>query len=105
DRESPPARHRRKRGTQNQAIGRSRGGLTTKIVALVDALGNLARFLLFAGQRHDSLGSDPLIEDVEFAALIADKAFDNNALRNTLNERDAIAVIPSKADRKEAIPY
>jgi transposase len=79
--------------------------LTTKIVALVDALGNLARFLLFAGQRHDSLGSDPLIEDVEFAALIADKAFDNNALRNTLNERGAIAVIPSKADRKEAIPY
>jgi len=32
------------RGTQNQAIGRSRGGLTTKIMALVDALGNLVRF-------------------------------------------------------------
>ena len=35
-----------KGGTQNQAIGRSRGGLTTKIVALVDALGNLVRFVL-----------------------------------------------------------
>jgi hypothetical protein len=44
-------------GTQNQAIGRSRGGLTTKIVALVDALGNLARFILLPGQRHDSTAS------------------------------------------------
>ncbi len=36
-------------GTHRQAIGRSRGGLTTKIVALVDALGNLARFILLPG--------------------------------------------------------
>jgi hypothetical protein len=35
-----------KGGTHNQAIGCSRGGLTTKIVALVDALGNLVRFVL-----------------------------------------------------------
>jgi hypothetical protein len=42
----PPARDGRKMGTQNQAIGRSRGGLTTKTVALVDALGNLARLVL-----------------------------------------------------------
>jgi transposase len=74
-------------------------------VVLADALGNLARFVLFAGQRHDSVGTDPLIQDVDFAALIADKAFDNNALRATLNERGAIAVIPSKADRKTPIPY
>src|SRR6187200_1619955 len=40
-----------KGGTHNQAIGRSRGGLTTKIVALVDALGNLVRFVLLPGQR------------------------------------------------------
>ena len=40
-----------KGGTQNQAIGRSRGGLPTKIVALVDALGNLVRFVLLPGQR------------------------------------------------------
>ena len=46
----PPAQ----KGTQSQAIGRSRGGLTTKIVALVDALGNLIDFVLLAGQRHDS---------------------------------------------------
>jgi hypothetical protein len=50
-RQSPPARNRRK-GTQNQAIGKSRGGLTTKttkLVALVDARGNIARFVLLPG--------------------------------------------------------
>ena len=100
----PPARDGRKRGTQNQAIGRSRGGLTTKIVALVDALGNLARFLLLPGQRHDSVGVEPLLDGVAIGALIGDKAFDNDGLRHELNERGALAVIPPKADRKSEIP-
>src|SRR5215210_1262973 len=95
----PPAWDGGKRGTQTQAIGRSRGGLTTKIVALVDALGNLFRFLLLPGQRHDSIGAEPLIEGIEIGALIADKGFDNNWLRQELNDRGALAVIPPKADR------
>src|SRR5262245_9557559 len=70
NRQGPPARHRRKRGTQNQAIGKSRGGLTTKAVALVDALGNLVRFVLLPGHRHDSIGVMPLIADIDFEALI-----------------------------------
>jgi transposase len=74
-------------------------------VALVDALGHLVRFILLPGQRHDSVGVAPLITDIEFAALIADKAFDNNALRIELIERTALAVIPSKADRKASIPH
>ena len=74
-------------------------------MALTDALGNLVRFVLLPGQRHDSVGVAPLIEGVDFEALIADKAFDNNALRATLNERGALAVIPSKADRKLQIPH
>ncbi|QQO22702.1 IS5 family transposase [Bradyrhizobium diazoefficiens] len=45
-----------KRGTQNQAIGRSKGGMTTKILALTDALGNLVRFMLLPGQRFDAVG-------------------------------------------------
>src|SRR3954449_5358833 len=55
-RHRPPEGEWRQGGTQNQAIGRSRGGLTTKIVALVDALGTLVRFILLPGQRHDSVG-------------------------------------------------
>jgi transposase len=65
----------------------------------------LARFVLLPGQRHDSIGVEPLITGVDFDALIADKAFDNDALRTTLNERGAIAVIPTKADRKTPIPH
>ena len=77
---------------------------TTKIVALVDALGNLVRFLLLPGQRHGSIGAEPLLADVEFDALIADKAFDNDSLRAALNDRGAVAVIPPKADRARRIP-
>jgi transposase len=91
-------------GTQAQAIGRSRGGLTTKIVALVDGLGNLVRFVLLPGQRHDSVGVAPLLKDLDFAALLADKAFDSDAIRADLNERGALAVIPPKANRAAAIP-
>lgn len=74
-------------------------------MALVDALGNLIRFILLPGQRHDSIAVEPLITGLDFEALIGDKAFDNNWLRATLNERGAAAVIPSKADRAGRIPY
>ena len=74
-------------------------------MALVDALGNLLRFVLLPGQRHDSIGVEPLITGLDFEALIGDKAFDNNWLRANLNERGAAAVIPSKADRVARIPH
>lgn len=50
--------------------------MTTKIVALVDALGNLSRFVLLPGQRHDAIGVAPLIKDVDFEALLGEKAFE-----------------------------
>ena len=78
--------------------------MTTKIVALVDALGNLARFVLLQGQRHDSVGVEPLLDGVEIDALIGDKGFDNDWLRRELDQRGALAVIPPKADRKRDIP-
>lgn len=74
-------------------------------MALVDALGNLIRFVLLPGQRHDSIGVEPLITGLDFKALLGDKAFDNNWLRANLNERGAAAVIPPKADRASRIPY
>jgi transposase len=73
-------------------------------VALVDALGNLVRFVLLPGQRHDSVGVAPLIQDLDFAALLADKAFDIDWLRAELDERGATAVIPPKANRTQPIP-
>ena len=74
-------------------------------MALVDALGNLVRFLLLPGQAHDMKGVAPLIKDVSFGALLADKAFDANWLLEDLNERGATAVIPPKSNRKHKRDY
>ena len=54
--------------------------MTTKVLALTDALGNLVRFRLLPGHRFDTVGVAPLIDGVEFGALLADKAFDSNAI-------------------------
>ena len=67
--------------------------MTTKILALTDALGNLVRFHLLAGQRFDTVGVAPLIEDIEFGALIGDKAFDSNWIVAEMNRRGAKIVI------------
>ena len=79
--------------------------MTSKIVALVDGLGNLVRFVLLPGQRHDIVGVAPLIAGVSFDALLGDKAFDADWLRADLNERGAVAVIPPKTNRKTIIDY
>lgn len=79
--------------------------MTTKIVALADALGNLVRFVLLAGQRNDIVGVTPLIEDVSFEALLGDKAFDADWLRNELATRGASAVIPPRRHRIRTIEY
>ena len=74
--------------------------MTTKILALTDALGNLVRFVLLPGQRFDTVGVAPLIEDVEFGALIADTAFDSNDIIADLDRRGAkveIAQHPRRA--------
>lgn len=72
-------------------------------MALVDALGNLVRFVLLPGRRHDSVGAMPLIGDLDFAALLADKAYDIDWLRIELDQRGALAVIPPKSNRKDPI--
>jgi len=73
--------------------------LTTKIHALVDALGNPVEVMLTAGQDHDLTCAEPLIEAVDPAALIADKAFDADAFITALTERAITPVIPSKSNR------
>jgi transposase len=72
--------------------------LTTKIVALVDALGNLVKFLLLPGQAHDMKGVAPLIEGVSFDALLADIAFDTDWLLQDVDARGATAVSSTKAN-------
>ena len=76
--------------------------MTTKILALTDALGNLVRFVLLPGQRFDTVGVPPLIDGL--AALIADKAFDSNAIIADLDARGAKAVISQHPRRAKPLP-
>ena len=74
-------------------------------MALVDALGNLVRFVLMPGQRNDIMGVRPLIDGLTFDALLADKAFDANWLRIDIIEKGALVVIPPRKHRKTQIDY
>ncbi|MFI6589187.1 MULTISPECIES: transposase [Paenibacillus] len=66
---------RRKRGQSKQAIGRSRGGLSTKIHAIVDALGNPLRFNLTGGEAHDSVQGFNLLKSMKLTRkqVLADR--------------------------------
>ena len=78
--------------------------MTTKILALSDALGNLVRFVLLPGNRYDTIGVPPLIDGIAFDALIADKAFDTNSIIAELNERGAKIVIAQHPRRTKKLP-
>jgi transposase len=78
--------------------------MTTKILALTDALGNLVRFVLLPGHRFDTVGVPPLIDGLCFDALIADKAFDSNAITADLDKRGANIVISQHPRRARPLP-
>ncbi len=78
--------------------------MTTKILALTDALGNLVRFRLMPGQRYDTIGMPALLDGVEFGGLIADKAFDSAAIVADLDARGAKMVISQHPRRARPLP-
>jgi transposase len=73
--------------------------MTSKILALTDALGNLVRFELLPGNRYDTIGVAPLIEGIEFGALLGDKAFDANWIVQDLDQRGTRVVISQHPSR------
>lgn len=75
-------------------MGRSRGGLTTKIHALVDIEGRPIRLKLTEGQAHDGRSAADMLETVRAGAvLLGDRAYDSDGLRASLKERGASACI------------
>jgi transposase len=70
-----------------------------------DTLGRPLRFILTAGQRHDSLPAKALLDGFKAEAVLADKAYDNNDLRQFIADAGAEAVIPSTRSRKVQIPH
>ena len=91
------------KGEQGQAIGRSRGGRTTKIHALADQDGRLYALLLTPGQTHDIRGARPLLASVAApSCLVGDKAYDANDLRRFLAAQGTEIVIspmPTRTNR------
>lgn len=70
-----------------------------------DTLGRPLRFILTAGQRHDCLTAKALLDGFRCEAVLADKAYDNNDLRQAIADMEAAAVIPSTRSRKVPIPH
>ncbi|CAN7311792.1 IS5 family transposase [Phenylobacterium sp. LjRoot225] len=94
----------KKGGPEDQAIGRSRGGLSTKIHMAVRGLGCPVRFTLTAGQRGDAPQAGPLIEGLPAQAVMADTAYDSDRLRQAIAEKGAVAVIPNNPSRSRKHP-
>lgn len=95
----------KKRGQSVQALGRSRGGFSTKIHLKTEALGNPLAFRLTPGQQHDITQAPALLGDDECDYVMADMSYDANDFRNLIEARGATAVIPSRKNRKTPYAY
>ena len=92
-------------GQSSQALGRSRGGFSTKVHVSVEALGNPLRFTLTGGQSHDITQAEALTADYNYEHVIADRAYDSNDFLRTIADNGAIAVIPPRSNRKSPRLY
>ena len=92
---------RQKNGGQaDQALGRSRGGFSTKIHVTVDGLGNPLRLDLTAGERHDLIKAHDLIANLDFDDVIADRGYSAQAFLDKIIANGAEPVIPPQDKRQ-----
>ena len=88
-----------------EALGRSRGGFSTKLHAAVDALGNPLRFIVTAGQPAEITQAEVLVSGFSAEAVVADKGYDSDAFVDQIEQSGAEAVIPPRRHRKEPRDY
>jgi transposase len=106
DSQGSPLGGGRKRGAEAQAIGRSRGGRTTKIHAIVDSRGRPIALEVTPGQLGDVRVALALISAVPPGRRLAgDAAYDSDGLRRLLIERGTLPVIPNNPTRKRPHPF
>jgi len=95
-----------KKGDQTaQALGRSRGGFSTKVHLVVDALGNPLGIRLTPGQQQDISQAEALLADLASDNVIADKGYDSDAFINFIESGGSVAVIPPRSNRTEQREY
>ena len=93
-------------GNCEQLMGRSRGGLTTKIHAVVDAGGLPVRLALTTGEAHNNRLVLTLLSALKSGALLlADRGYDADWIRTFVSQHGAWANIPPKRNRKEPICF
>jgi len=93
-----------KGGQEGQALGRSRGGFTTKIHAKSDASGDIIAFDLTAAEASDARHFDVLLDigpDIQPRAVICDKGYASKANREAARARGIVPVIPHKANERD----
>src|SRR5215218_9029296 len=102
----PPARRRRQGGQRGQALGRSRGGFSTKLHLRCDARGLPLALVLAPGEAHETRAFADLVEDLApgTRCLIGDMGYDADWLRQELLLRGVLPVIPPNPVRKEPAP-
>ena len=84
-------------------MGRSRGGLTTKIHTLVDAKGLPFRFVLTPGQSHETTAAEALLQDLwPDSFVLGDKAYDADWIREHIEDQEAVPIIPDRSNRNES---
>jgi transposase len=98
-------RSRRKGGIQRNALGRSRGGFSTKINARTNADGLPIGIVITPGQAHDVTAYPALMEEVDCdpEQMLADKGYDSDAVRQDVCDRGGEPMIPTKANRKAQV--
>lgn len=92
----------KKRGDEPGLIGRTKGGLNTKLHALCDNLGRPIRLHLTEGQRSDFKGADVLLKDLpKTRTLIGDRGYDSNKIRERLAEQKTLPAYRLKRTAKK----
>ena len=86
-------------------MGRSRGGLSTKIHLETDAQGQPIRFALTGGQEADGPQAIPLLTGIETEGIIADRGYESNQILTFIQGQGAETVIPPKSNRKDPWEY
>lgn len=92
--------------TSDKAIGRTRGGLNTKLHEIVDGLGNPVTFLLSPGNDHDSVHAIELLRKIEISGsnVLADRAYGAQSIRTYISERGTSYVIPPQSNFSDPWP-